>query len=1208
MARGRNRVRVTIEGEDQLSPAVGKAQKQVSGLTGGLKGLSGGLGSAAGAMLPLSLGAAGAGAAMSQAFGAAKTLNASMAEVASIAPELAADLGGTTDQVRDLSKETGIASDQIASGLYQAVSAGVPPDNVFDFLRTASQASIGGVTDLTTAVDGISSATNAWGADTLDAATAADQMFVAVRNGKCVVGSTRVLLADGHYERIDRLVDGGTVVAFDGRGFVPMQATWVAQGTKPTVRMTTRLGRTITTTWNHPYLTPDGWRKVKDLAVGDRIATPTHLPYFGTVQVPEHEAALLGLWLAEGASNLSSVKIATGSYGEQVQQWARAYGCRATNVERREGRTPTYQLVAGSRGGSGPGRKNPIQEMLRSHGLDGCTAGTKQIPNAVYTWNRASVATLLRWLFNGDGWLSDRRKFGRSGFEVGFCSKSEQLVRDVSHLLLRFGIVGRIRRRTNQNAWEWKVTRYFEVRRFTDLIGIDRPDAAAVAGHTPVKEKARWGVVEYDPIVAIEAEGDEAVYDLVVPVLHNFVAEDIVAHNTNFEELSRSIATVAPIASNTGVSFGEVTAALATLTASGTTTRESATQVRAAIQALVRPSTEMAAVFQAAGHASGEAAVKAVGFAGAAEIVANATGGSVGQMTQLLGSVEAVQAVLGVTGDKASVMAKNFDEATNATGAAGDAFRTVAESDAHQLDLALNDLGVAFESMAADALPAIADIAGAMSDLFDQMTDDERSWIEQSQQDGLLWWMGEVSERWPGRWLVDRMGEVGDAMFGVGEQSEKTAQQIHMAEESLSDTNKDYWMAVALRRLSSVQEVAADATVNVLSLANAMRSLDDELASVSRTANLAATFESYERNLMGRHAPGDAWGTNVRRRQQRTSPNEYQAPSYTSNYFGGDRLVPTEMLNTWETVYETVDKVDEATGGIAGNLEDTAANQAEIAMYLEPWQSAYDDVVAAEEQLNALKADELAATNAVADAQQRVSDITRDVSDQVNDILRTSQVYAASLGLARGGVNVQRHRQHVLGRARERFGLEGVDLYQENLDPEVAERARDAMAWVNEQMREYTSMTELANAEQQNILDLARAQADVVQASNQERLDMAGELVVAERDALTAVESQVEQAAMVTSEKQATLDLVNSAVELARIGEETTLENLQTRHEKLTEIEAKENEIYRIMTKPVTRTVNIIEKVTRVLTPGDRKAAQRDADANGRVSILSPDF
>ena len=86
--------------------------------------------------------------------------------------------------VRSVSDEIGIAQDTLTGGLYQAISAGVPRDNVFEFMEVAGRAAIGGVTDVETAVDGLTTVINAWGEDAEAADAIADSMFTAVKGGK----------------------------------------------------------------------------------------------------------------------------------------------------------------------------------------------------------------------------------------------------------------------------------------------------------------------------------------------------------------------------------------------------------------------------------------------------------------------------------------------------------------------------------------------------------------------------------------------------------------------------------------------------------------------------------------------------------------------------------------------------------------------------------------------------------------------------------------------------------------------------------------------------------------------------------------------------------------------------------------------------------------------------------------------------------------
>lgn len=116
---------------------------------------------------------------------AAVDFETGMSEVFTLLPGLSADaMGEMSDDVHSFSVEAGRTTDEVMPALYQSISAGVPKENVFTFLETANQAAVGGVTDLETAVDGISSVVNAYGDDVVSATEASDLMFTAVKLGK----------------------------------------------------------------------------------------------------------------------------------------------------------------------------------------------------------------------------------------------------------------------------------------------------------------------------------------------------------------------------------------------------------------------------------------------------------------------------------------------------------------------------------------------------------------------------------------------------------------------------------------------------------------------------------------------------------------------------------------------------------------------------------------------------------------------------------------------------------------------------------------------------------------------------------------------------------------------------------------------------------------------------------------------------------------
>jgi hypothetical protein len=87
-------------------------------------------------------------------------------------------------EVRGLSMELGVAKDKISSGLYQALSAGVPEDNVFSFLKTASKVAVADGSEVSVAVDGITTVLNAFKIEAEKTGEVADLMFQTVSNGK----------------------------------------------------------------------------------------------------------------------------------------------------------------------------------------------------------------------------------------------------------------------------------------------------------------------------------------------------------------------------------------------------------------------------------------------------------------------------------------------------------------------------------------------------------------------------------------------------------------------------------------------------------------------------------------------------------------------------------------------------------------------------------------------------------------------------------------------------------------------------------------------------------------------------------------------------------------------------------------------------------------------------------------------------------------
>ena len=84
-------------------------------------------------------------------------------EVRTLLPKISDEaFGKMKNDLMEFQKATGTTSSQAIPALYQAISAGVPADNVMTFMEVASKTAVGGVADLETAVNGLSTVVNTW--------------------------------------------------------------------------------------------------------------------------------------------------------------------------------------------------------------------------------------------------------------------------------------------------------------------------------------------------------------------------------------------------------------------------------------------------------------------------------------------------------------------------------------------------------------------------------------------------------------------------------------------------------------------------------------------------------------------------------------------------------------------------------------------------------------------------------------------------------------------------------------------------------------------------------------------------------------------------------------------------------------------------------------------------------------------------------------
>ncbi len=316
---------------------------------------------------------------------------------------------------------------------------------------------------------------------------ASDLIVVAARPsmGKCLAFDSEILLSDGSLSTIEQLYRDRSgqllTLGADYKLRLTRPTNYVDDGIKPVYRVTTRLGRVIETTLSHPFLTIDGWQPLHRVKVGERVAVPRLLNVFGNADMRECEVKLLAYLIGDGCITKSSPRFVVGkpALREDFEQAIAEFGGVEAVPANSLDRTLTLRVRRAKEN-----KLNPLIVWLKKLNLYGCNSHTKFVPAEIFRLRRELVALFLNRLFSTDGWAS---LLGSGQSQLGYASTSERLIRQVQHLLLRFGVIASLKKRAvkykdeRRTAWQLDITDARSIKTFNDEIGIHgKEDALSI--------------------------------------------------------------------------------------------------------------------------------------------------------------------------------------------------------------------------------------------------------------------------------------------------------------------------------------------------------------------------------------------------------------------------------------------------------------------------------------------------------------------------------------------------------------------------------------------------------------------------------------------------------------------------------------------------------------------------------------------------------
>ncbi len=346
-------------------------------------------------------------------------------------------------------------------------------------------------------------------------------------SGKCLHGDTLITLDDGSIKKIKDLEnDIKKVYTLDLKFNIKKvkKTHFYKRSTHKLLEVILHSGKAIKLTPEHPLLTANGWLAAEQLHPGSLVATPKKIEVFGDLAIKEQEIKLLAYFTSE-------VQLQKGFvlFSNQDQKIIEDFKTAILNFDGKLHIEEVYKNGSVSVFIDQQSFSNsPIQIWIEKFNFNKKQSLDKFIPKSIFTAKKKHIVLFLNRLFSCNGNIYKKANH----WFLNYCSPSNKLLSQIQHLLLRFGIISTIKNNILEICGE-------NVHTYLQVIGFlgEKEESAqnALKNSMDITCETRFATSDifWDEVVSLKhIEGEFDVYDLTIPETHNFVANDIVVHNS----------------------------------------------------------------------------------------------------------------------------------------------------------------------------------------------------------------------------------------------------------------------------------------------------------------------------------------------------------------------------------------------------------------------------------------------------------------------------------------------------------------------------------------------------------------------------------------------------------------------------------------------------------------------------------------------------
>ncbi len=214
----------------------------------------------------------------------------------------------------------------------------------------------------------------------------------------------------------------------------------------------------------------------------------------------------------------------------------------------------------------------------------------------------------------------------------------------------------------------------------------------------------------------LEGEKQAGIYDVIFKTVKN--------GKTTIDQLARGFGGTAGVVANAGVEIDEYLASVAALTTTGLPAAEAHTQLKATISGLTRETADSKKLFDALGADSFKDLIdKSGGMVNALTRIREQLGGDDAALLKLVGSTDALNSILGLTGAQGETFRATLDDMRNGANAIDPAFDEMAGGFNAQWKMMMNSVSELVIILGNQLLPVLIEVVNEIKPIVSAVTD-----------------------------------------------------------------------------------------------------------------------------------------------------------------------------------------------------------------------------------------------------------------------------------------------------------------------------------------------------------------------------------------------------------------------------------------------------------------------------------------------------